>query len=1216
MRLYILLFFALVFNAINGNGQTLKWVYKIGGTGADVSKDACFDKSFNIFDVSVFSGAAVYATTQTIQSKGINDVLLRKSSAFGNFLWYKQIGSRGDENVYEVITDKQNNVYVVGTFTDSLYVGNQYVLSNPENGIATFVLKFDNDGILLWSKSFLSDTEVSGKSIEISRDGYLVVAGVYSGSTEFSAISSHQFQSAGGFDMFVSKLSTDNGGVILVESLGSKSDEYITDLAIDSTNNIVLTGEYRDTLDFDPTSASLKLDPVGLSDIFVMKLTINGGFVWAKSFGSTGVDSGYKLEVDPANSVVITGRYSDGARFGTSQKASRGGTDIYLGKLDANGSVIWLNTYGGKANDQGSTLYLNSIGIIYLGSEFRDTVDFNISTERKNASYANGGADLSILVSNQDGTYNTHYSFGGIANDVINSVIVRPNGEVISIGGFGAVIDFDPSSSVINVFSSGGIDGFLSNVFLCVNPYLKTIEIPNPIVCYNSPGIVKIKEGYLNHATQWSWQIGDCNNITFASGTQLNLPIKSDVDYYIRGWGGCVVNNECKKASLKVHTDTLKYQTIYLCEGDTAHIGDNAYFAAGSYLDSLTTMAGCDSVLVTDIVMVPSYTVQQSIAICQGDTLHIGNNSHYLAGLYMDNLYTVDGCDSIIITNLTLKPAKIENAEAIICKGDSIKVGTETYFTAGKYIQTSINSSGCEDLLIVNIIVLETEFDQSFSLCEGESVTVGTHTYSETGVYTDRFSSSFGCDSIITTTLKINKIANIVQNITLCQGDSLSVGDTIYYEDGVYIDTLASIAGCDSIIMTDLRVLNTFYQYDFYNGCAGDTIFANNTIYTKTGIYQDTFKTIFGCDSIIVSDIKLANPVVSENIFLCAGDSLVVGGNAITVAGAYTFLFTSSLGCDSLHTFNLAYYPAQKKEQTFTICPGDSVLVDGKYYKTPGIFIDSFQNIYGCDSVLITKINFDNVATNINLNLCEGSRVVVNGITYESGGNFRDTLQRANGCDSILIIRIDLWPTFVRNDSFEICKGGSVKVGNSVYFNAGDYSEYLTTVNGCDSLILAHIEEIDFNVDIAISKDSLEAPDYPEAVYTWLRCYPSFSDIIGETTDPYFVITQNGTYQVRIRYKGCSYYSDCKPFVITSLDDISDNTRPFLYPNPVSESVRLHGVHQEGIIRLFNTDGRMVLKAQADPTHSVDVRGIPAGVYTFVFTYGNGNKIALPFVKY
>lgn len=1206
----------MMFFYVIGNSQSLKWVYKIGGTGTDNSIDACFDSSYNIFDVSIFSGSAVYATTQTVQSRGGFDVLLRKSSSFGNFLWYKSIGSTGDDNVSEVISDKQNNVYVVGTFTDSLYVDDQFVLNNHEEGQATFVLKFDNDGELLWSKHFVSDVEVTGKSIEISRDGYLFVGGVFSGFTEFSALSTQSFHSVGGNDIFFAKLTLDSGGVLFVETLGSSSDDYLNDMAIDSTNNLILTGEYRDSLDMDPTTGVFKLYPRGLSDIFSMKLTVNGGFVWAKSFGGLGIESGYKVEVDASNNIIMTGRYSDGAFFDNLQKSSRGGTDIYLVKLDTNGSIIWLNTYGGKANDLGSTLFLNKTGVVYLGSEFRDTVDFNISIERKNASYSNGGSDIGILVSNQDGTYNNHYSFGGIANDIINSMIVRPNGEIISIGGFGGVIDFEPSSSVINVFSSGGIDGYLSNVFLCVNPYLKTIEIPNPIVCYNSPGIVKITEGYLNHATQWSWQIGDCNEITFASGTILNLPITEDVDYYIRGWGGCVVTNECKKASLKVHTDTLKYQTVYLCEGDTVQIGDHMYSSAGSYLDSLTTMAGCDSILVTDIVMVPSYSVQQNISICQGDTLYVGSFKHYLSGLYMDNLYTIDGCDSIIITNLTLKPAKIENAEAIICKGDTIEVGAETYTEMGKYIQSTINSNGCEDLLIVNIIVLETEFNQSFSLCEGDSITVGDHVYSQTGIYTDSYISSFGCDSIIITNLKINPVANIVQNITLCQGDSLLVGDTLYFDSGIYIDTLASEAGCDSIITTNLEIYNTFFQYDFYQTCAGDSVVANNRIYTETGIYQDTFKTILGCDSIIVSDIKILNPHVFEDVSLCSGDSLVVGGNIISIAGNYTYLFTSSLGCDSLHTYNVMYYPTYSNEQNFAICPGDTIYVDDTYFTNPGIYIDSFQNQFGCDSLLITKISYDNVFTDVDINLCIGNKVIVNGVTYDSGGSFRDTLQRSNGCDSILIIDIMAWPTFVKNDSFEICKGESVKVGNSVYFNAGDYSEYLTTVNGCDSLIQVHIDVINFDTDIWIKNDSLNAPRYSDAVYTWLKCNPTFSDIIGVTSEPYFVIQQNGTYQVKIQHEGCSYYSDCKPFVISATEDNSNSFKPYLYPNPTTEKITLQGSQSEGIVRMFNSEGQMLMEFDTVLPHTFDVTDINAGMYMVTFTVLDGKVITLPFVKF
>ena len=130
----------------------------------------------------------------------------------------------------------------------------------------------------------------------------------------------------------------------------------------------------------------------------------------------------------------------------------------------------------------------------------------------------------------------------------------------LSLGGWSCHRFWILPSTVINVFSSGGIDGYVSNVFLCINPYLKTVTVPIQSFCYGERGIVQITEGYLNHATQWSWQ-KIAVIILPSQPNGLNLPLTKSIDYYIKGWGGCVVASECTKASIKVHTDTLKYKT-------------------------------------------------------------------------------------------------------------------------------------------------------------------------------------------------------------------------------------------------------------------------------------------------------------------------------------------------------------------------------------------------------------------------------------------------------------------------------------------------------------------------------------------------------------------------------------------------------------------------------------------------------------------------------
>src|SRR6185295_13667021 len=93
------------------------------------------------------------------------------------------------------------------------------------------------------------------------------------------------------------------------------------------------------------------------------------------------------------------------------------------------------------------------------------------------------------------------------------------------------------------------------------------------------------------------------------------------------------------------------------------------------------------------------------------------------SGTYVDSFTTASGCDSVITTVLTAGTVVIENATASICNGDSLFVGGDFQTTSGTYVDSFTTSSGCDSLLITELTVLPT-FDTTItvSICQGDSV--------------------------------------------------------------------------------------------------------------------------------------------------------------------------------------------------------------------------------------------------------------------------------------------------------------------------------------------------------------------------------------------------------------------------------------------------------------------------------------------------------------
>ncbi len=103
-------------------------------------------------------------------------------------------------------------------------------------------------------------------------------------------------------------------------------------------------------------------------------------------------------------------------------------------------------------------------------------------------------------------------------------------------------------------------------------------------------------------------------------------------------------------------------QTLVGCSGYSVTVGSNTYNSTGVYTDTIFggAVAGCDSVVITDLTIGnTSVTNSQTINECSGYSVTVGNNTYTTTGVYIDTLIgaSFTGCDSIVVTDLTIAPA-------------------------------------------------------------------------------------------------------------------------------------------------------------------------------------------------------------------------------------------------------------------------------------------------------------------------------------------------------------------------------------------------------------------------------------------------------------------------------------------------------------------------------------------------------------------------------
>jgi gliding motility-associated-like protein len=265
---------------------------------------------------------------------------------------------------------------------------------------------------------------------------------------------------------------------------------------------------------------------------------------------------------------------------------------------------------------------------------------------------------------------------------------------------------------------------------------------------------------------------------------------------------------------------------------------------------------------------------------------------------YYSNPYsfTITSPSGTIVANGTLAPGV-----------SSSYTGSE----AGIYT-VEINDGACPqsftfDATNCNNPCTPTTVNVDVAICQGESILLGGAQQTESGIYTDIFITAQGCDSTVITNLSINAVYQVSKEHDLCPGGSILIGSNSYSDQGVYVDTLQSVTGCDSIVTSIIFMLPTITSSIEATICSGSTYDFNGTILGDEGVYLDTLATLDGCDSVIILSLFITPPTVNYEVAeICQGENFVFGNLTLNTSGIYTDTVQTASGCDSLNILELS----------------------------------------------------------------------------------------------------------------------------------------------------------------------------------------------------------------------------------------------------------------------------------------------------------------------
>lgn len=252
---------------------------------------------------------------------GKNDGFLTKIDSSGKVVWSRQFGTPEEEDVQWCAIDKTGNIYVTG-FTSGDLVGKN---SGKED---FFIFKYSQNGQLMWSRQFGSDSTDIAKGIYADSKGDVFITGATGGKLgELSY---------GKNDAFIMKLDK-NGNKIFTKQFGTPGDDFCYSITNGRGSDILVCGT---------TWGDLGGKNKGFIDAFTGQFTTDGQLIKYNQFGTDGFDIGMIASMDNEKNIYVGGTTS--GNFG-SQQVGEG--DAYFLKLSEKGDILWNSQFGTANND-------------------------------------------------------------------------------------------------------------------------------------------------------------------------------------------------------------------------------------------------------------------------------------------------------------------------------------------------------------------------------------------------------------------------------------------------------------------------------------------------------------------------------------------------------------------------------------------------------------------------------------------------------------------------------------------------------------------------------------------------------------------------------------------------------------------------------------------------------------------------------------------------
>jgi hypothetical protein len=542
-----------------------------------------------------------------------------------------------------------------------------------------------------------------------------------------------ELEAEGSADVALVKLNSD-GEFQWVIHLSSNLFEGAGKVVTDHEGSVFICGYFKGTIDFDPGPAEQNLTPVGNEDGYLAKYDADGNYLWAYRLGSSGYEEFYGMDVDSAGNIYSMGYFQNTIDFdpgaGVSNLTAIGGNANFFWKLDKDGNFIWAKQIPYTFAED---LALDADASIFVSGSFYGTVDFDPGSGTYNLTASGFGNDAYLLKLDGDGNFQWAGKMSGSSEESALCIGFDEGGKVLLGGRFQGTVDFDPGMGTANLTSVDYHDAFVE--------------------CFNADGTFSWVMSYGGAG----WQDASSISVDGSGHVHLAGQFEQTVDFdpsmnsfeltsngYTDGYhlqlddAGAFVSVFQVGGTL----DDWFQQMVLDDEGGLLICGHFSWVtdfdpSASEY--NLTSYTGWDGFAAKYCT---AYTIEHFVSICEGDSIFVGGGWQTEAGDYFDDYDPAFGCDSTVITHLSVSETEVNlGNDTAICEHqelmlDAGNAGASYLWSTGETTQLIVaqeggtysvivtDGNGCAGADTISILeypLPQVTLDSVGGFCEGDS---------------------------------------------------------------------------------------------------------------------------------------------------------------------------------------------------------------------------------------------------------------------------------------------------------------------------------------------------------------------------------------------------------------------------------------------------------------------------------------------------------------